>query len=124
MEVLIVDDYATMRRIVKNLLRDLSITANTTEADSGATGIAQVLSRTFDLIICDSTLGDMTGLQVLQSARATPAQKNTPFVMIMPTKASPADAAAMQTAGKCTVLIKPFTKEQLKAKIDAVYPVG
>ncbi len=122
MEVLIVDDYATMRRIVKNLLRDLSITANTTEADSGATAIAQSRARTFDLIICDSTLNDMTGLEVLQSVRAEPAQKNLPFVMIMPTKPSPADAAAMQTAGKCTVLIKPFTREQLKAKIDAVMP--
>lgn len=117
MPILIVDDYNTMIRILRNLLRQLGFT-NIDEACDGRTALAKMRSKDYALVISDSNMAPMTGLELLQRVRADERIKATPFVMIAN---DPSEGAQAETrAGASTYLVKPFNAQSLKSKLVPV----
>ncbi len=118
MPVLIVDDYKTMLRIVRNLLRQLGFT-NVEEATDGAAALAKARQQNFGLIISDWNMEPMTGLQLLKEVRADEALKTTPFIMIT-AESKTENVVAAKQAGVNNYIVKPFNAETLKSKMSAV----
>jgi two-component system chemotaxis response regulator CheY len=112
MPILIVDDYNTMIRILRNLLRQLGFT-NIDEANDGAAALAKMRLKDYALVISDAHMAPMTGRELLERVRADDRIGKTPFVMV----ANDADDAA---AGASTTIFKPFTAQALKAKLEPV----
>jgi len=119
MNVLIVDDYNTMLRIIKNLLKQLGFN-NVDEATDGAAAFEKVQQKEYGLIISDWNMEPMTGLDFLKALRGADAPyKNTPFIMI--TAESKTENVVMaKQAGVNNYIVKPFNAETLKTKIAAV----
>jgi len=118
MPILIVDDYKTMLRIIRNLLRQLDF-QNVEEAGDGASALQLLESREFSLIISDWNMEPMTGLQLLREVRKSPRLKAIPFIMI--TAESKTDnVIAAKEAGVSNYIVKPFNAETLKAKLSSV----
>jgi two-component system, chemotaxis family, chemotaxis protein CheY len=117
MPILIVDDYNTMIRILRNLLRQLGFT-NIDEACDGRTALAKMRSKDYALVISDSNMAPMTGLELLQRVRADERTKSTPFVMIANDPSEGAQAEAR--AGASSYLVKPFNAQSLKSKLVPV----
>lgn len=116
--VLIVDDYKTMLRIVRNLLKQIEFN-NVEEAADGAEALAKLRSGSFGLIISDWNMQPMTGLQLLQEVRADSKLKSIPFIMV--TAESKTDnVVAAKRAGVSNYIVKPFNAETLKEKIEKV----
>lgn len=116
--VLIVDDYKTMLRIVRNLLKQIEFN-NVEEAADGAEALAKLRSGSFGLIISDWNMQPMTGLQLLQEVRADSKLKSIPFIMV--TAESKTDnVVAAKRAGVSNYIVKPFNAETLKEKIGKV----
>jgi two-component system chemotaxis response regulator CheY len=119
MPVLVVDDYATMIRIIRNLLRQLGF-ENVDEASDGRAALAKLRARKFGLVISDWNMEPMTGYELLQEVRADRALFATPFIMI--TAESKTDnVIAAKKAGVNNYIVKPFNAATLKGKIDAVF---
>jgi two-component system chemotaxis response regulator CheY len=118
MPVLIVDDYKTMLRIVRNLLRQLGFN-NVEEATDGAAALAKARQQNFGLIISDWNMEPMTGLQLLKEVRADDALKGTPFIMIT-AESKTENVVAAKQAGVNNYIVKPFNAETLKTKMSAV----
>lgn len=118
MPVLIVDDYKTMLRIVRNLLRQLGFT-NVEEATDGAAALVKARQQNFGLIISDWNMEPMTGLQLLKEVRADDALKATPFIMIT-AESKTENVVAAKQAGVNNYIVKPFNAETLKSKMSAV----
>lgn len=115
MPILIVDDYNTMVRIVRNLLRQLGF-SNIDEASDGATALVKLRAKDYALVISETNMGPMTGRELLARLRADERTKATPVVML-----ADDDAEAAQTearAGSLCSLLKPFTAQSLKAKLE------
>lgn len=110
MPILIVDDYNTMIRIVRNLLRQLGF-SNIDEATGGDVALAKLRAKDYALVISDSGMSPMTGQELLARVRADARTRQTPFVMIGD------DAEAAQAGTSATIAI-PFTAQALKAKIE------
>ncbi len=110
MPILIVDDYNTMIRIVRNLLRQLGF-SNIDEASGGDVALAKLRAKDYALVISDSGMSPMTGRELLARVRADERTRQTPFVMIGD------DAGAAQAGASATIAI-PFTAQALKAKIE------
>ncbi len=122
MNVLIVDDYKTMLRIIRNLLKQIDF-HNVEEAVEGAEALARLRAGNFGLVISDWNMQPMTGLQLLQEVRADTRLKSTPFIMI--TAESSADnVVAAKRAGVSNYIVKPFNAETLRDKIERVLPHG
>lgn len=119
MKILIVDDFSTMRRIIKNLLRDLGFT-NTHEADDGMTGLPMLQSGNFDFLITDWNMPGMTGIDLLKSIRADAKLKNLPVLMVTAEAKRDQIIEAAQ-AGVNGYVVKPFTAAVLKEKIDKIF---
>jgi two-component system chemotaxis response regulator CheY len=119
MKILIVDDFSTMRRIIKNLLRDLGFT-NTHEADDGMTGLPMLQSGNFDFLITDWNMPGMTGIDLLKSLRADAKLKNLPVLMVTAEAKRDQIIEAAQ-AGVNGYVVKPFTAAVLKEKIDKIF---
>lgn len=118
MEVMVVDDYPTMRRIIKNLLAELNFT-NVTEASDGADALKRIQARPPGLIVSDWNMEPMTGLQLLQQVRADKALQDIPFIMV--TAESKTDnVVAAKNAGVNNYIVKPFNAETLRGKMSAV----
>jgi two-component system, chemotaxis family, chemotaxis protein CheY len=119
MNVLIVDDYNTMLRIVKNLLKQLGFN-NVDEATDGSAALEKVKGKSYGLIISDWNMQPMTGLDLLKAIRgSTEAYKSTPFIMV--TAESKTENVIMaKQAGVNNYIVKPFNAETLKTKIAAV----
>lgn len=116
--ILIVDDYKTMLRIIKNLLSQLGFN-NVEEAISGSTALTKLKEKKFDLIISDWNMDQMTGYDLLKSVRADPELKNLPFILI--TAESKTDnVVAAKAAGVNNYIVKPFNAETLKTKLVSV----
>lgn len=116
--VLIVDDYKTMLRIVRNLLKQIEFN-NVEEAADGAEALAKLRSGSFGLIISDWNMQPMTGLQLLQEVRTDSKLKSIPFIMV--TAESKTDnVVAAKRAGVSNYIVKPFNAETLKEKIEKV----
>lgn len=119
MKILIVDDFATMRRIVKNLLRDLGF-KNTSEADDGATALPMLKNGEFDFVITDWNMPNMQGIDLLQAMRADEKLKKIPVLMVT-AEAKREQIVKAAGAGVNGYVVKPFTSETLKAKIEKVF---
>jgi two-component system chemotaxis response regulator CheY len=119
MPILVVDDYATMIRIIRNLLRQLGF-ENVDEASDGRAALAKLRARKFGLVISDWNMEPMTGYELLQEVRADRALFAMPFIMI--TAESKTDnVIAAKKAGVNNYIVKPFNAVTLKGKIDAVF---
>jgi two-component system chemotaxis response regulator CheY len=114
MPILIVDDYNTMIRILRNLLRQLGF-CNIDEASDGRTALSKLRAKDYALVISDWNMAPMTGLELLQRVRADERYKATPFVMV----ANDSDNRDLDRAG-ATYLAKPFTAQSLKTKLVGV----
>jgi two-component system, chemotaxis family, chemotaxis protein CheY len=119
MKILVVDDFSTMRRIVKNLLRDLGFT-NTQEADDGTTAWPMLQSGNFDFLITDWNMPGMTGIELLQKVRADDSLKTMPVLMVTAEAKRDQIVAAAQ-AGVNGYVVKPFTAAALKEKIEKIF---
>ncbi len=118
MPILIVDDYKTMLRIVRNLLKQLGFD-NVDEATDGASALAKMRSKSYGLVISDWNMEPMTGFELLKEVRADDHLKQTPFIMV--TAESKTDnVIAAKKAGVNNYIVKPFNAQTLKAKLQAV----
>ena len=119
MKILVVDDFSTMRRIVKNLLRDLGF-ANTVEADDGLTALPKLQAGGIDFLVTDWNMPGMTGLDLLKAVRADPKLAHMPVLMV--TAEAKRDQIIMAAqAGVNGYIIKPFTAATLKEKIEKIF---
>lgn len=118
MPILIVDDYKTMLRIVRNLLKQLGFD-NVDEATDGASALAKMRSKSYGLVISDWNMEPMTGFELLKEVRADDHLKQTPFIMV--TAESKTDnVIAAKKAGVNNYIVKPFNAQTLKSKLQAV----
>jgi len=119
MKILIVDDFSTMRRIIKNLLRDLGFT-NTDEADDGQTALPKLEAGGFDFLVTDWNMPGMQGIDLLKAVRAHPDLKELPVLMVTAESKREQIIEAAQ-AGVNGYIVKPFTAATLKEKIDKIF---
>lgn len=119
MKILIVDDFSTMRRIIKNLLRDLGFT-NTAEADDGATALPMLQNGNFDFLVTDWNMPGMTGIELLKAVRADDRLKDMPILMVTAEAKRDQIVEAAQ-AGVNGYVVKPFTAAVLKEKIEKIF---
>jgi two-component system, chemotaxis family, chemotaxis protein CheY len=119
MKILIVDDFSTMRRIIKNLLRELGF-SNTSEADDGSTALPILKGGGFDFLITDWNMPNMEGIALLKAVRADPMLKSLPVLMVTAEAKRDQIVEAAQ-AGVNGYIVKPFTAETLKEKIDKIF---
>jgi two-component system chemotaxis response regulator CheY len=118
MPILIVDDYKTMLRIVRNLLKQLGFD-NVDEATDGSSALAKMRSKNFDLVISDWNMEPMTGYEFLKEVRADQALKSTPFIMVT-AESKTENVIAAKNAGVNNYIVKPFNAATLKQKLTAV----
>ncbi|MGO3344991.1 MAG: chemotaxis response regulator CheY [Marinomonas sp.] len=119
MKILIVDDFSTMRRIIKNLLRDLGFT-NTVEADDGTTALPILQGGSIDFLVTDWNMPGMTGIELLRAVRADAKLKTIPVLMVTAEAKRDQIIAAAQ-AGVNGYVVKPFTAVALKEKIEKIF---
>jgi len=119
MKILIVDDFSTMRRIIKNLLRDLGFT-NTQEADDGSTGLPMLQSGNYDFLITDWNMPGMTGLDLLKAVRADSKLAKLPVLLVTAESKREQIIEAAQ-AGVNGYVVKPFTATTLEEKISKIF---
>lgn len=118
MNILIVDDYKTMLRIIKNLLSQLGFNS-VDEATNGSMALVKLKEKRYDLIISDWNMEPMTGLELLKIVRSEESIKHIPFIMV--TAESKTDnVIAAKEAGVNNYIVKPFNAETLKAKLVSV----
>ncbi|HVZ06812.1 chemotaxis response regulator CheY [Rhodopila sp.] len=118
MNVLIVDDYKTMLRIIRNLLKQIEFN-NVEEASDGAEALQKLRKGNFGLVISDWNMEPMTGLQLLQEVRADSRLRATPFIMVT-AESKAENVVAAKAAGVSNYIVKPFNAETLKDKIEKV----
>ncbi|WP_178114421.1 MULTISPECIES: chemotaxis response regulator CheY [unclassified Pseudomonas] len=119
MKILIVDDFSTMRRIIKNLLRDLGFT-NTVEADDGITAIPILNSGSIDFLVTDWNMPGMTGIDLLRHVRADEKLRSLPVLMVT-AEAKREQIIEAAQAGVNGYVVKPFTALALKEKIEKIF---
>ncbi len=119
MEVLVVDDFATMRRILKNILRQIGFT-NISEADDGKDALNMLKKKKFDLILCDWNMPEMPGIELLKRVRADDGLKDIAFVMVTAEAKKENILAAVQE-GVSNYVVKPFTAETISEKLEKVF---
>ncbi|WP_043991578.1 chemotaxis response regulator CheY [Vibrio sp. AND4] len=119
MKILIVDDFSTMRRIVKNLLRDLGFN-NTQEADDGLTALPLLKKGGFDFVVTDWNMPGMQGIDLLKHIRADAELKQLPVLMIT-AEAKREQIIEAAQAGVNGYIVKPFTAATLKEKLDKIF---
>lgn len=119
MKILIVDDFSTMRRIIKNLLRDLGFN-NTQEADDGQTAWPMLQTGNFDFLVTDWNMPVMTGIELLEKVRANEELASLP-VLLVTAEAKKEQIVQAAQAGVNGYVVKPFTAITLKEKIDKIF---
>ena len=119
MKILIVDDFSTMRRIIKNLLRDLGFN-NTSEADDGLTALPMLQSGNFDFLVTDWNMPGMQGIDLLKAVRADERLCKLPVLMVT-AEAKREQIVEAAQAGVNGYIVKPFTAGTLKEKIDKIF---
>lgn len=118
-KILVVDDFSTMRRIIKNLLRDLGF-VNADEADDGLTALPMLQAGNYDLLITDWNMPGMQGIDLLRAVRADPKLSSMPVLMVTAEQKKAQIIEAAQ-AGVNGYIVKPFTAGTLKEKLDKIY---
>ncbi|HWU84882.1 MAG TPA: chemotaxis response regulator CheY [Rhodocyclaceae bacterium] len=116
---LVVDDFSTMRRIVRNLLKELGFT-NVDEAEDGVVALSKLQGGGFDFVVSDWNMPNMDGLTLLQTVRSDPALKNLPFLMIT-AEAKKENIIAAAQAGASGYIVKPFTAATLNEKMTKIF---
>ena len=119
MKILIVDDFSTMRRIIKNLLRDLGFN-NTQEADDGTTALPMLQTGNFDFLVTDWNMPGMQGIDLLKAVRADEKLASLPVLMVT-AEAKREQIVEAAQAGVNGYVVKPFTAATLKEKIDKIF---
>jgi two-component system chemotaxis response regulator CheY len=117
-QILVVDDYQTMIRIIRNLLKQLGF-ENVDEAADGAAALQKMRNRPYGLVISDWNMEPMTGFELLKEVRADESLKATPFIMIT-AESKTENVIAAKKAGVNNYIVKPFNAQTLKAKIASV----
>ena len=116
LQILVVDDYITMVRIVRKLLKQIGY-ENVDEASNGAMALAMIKEKNYGLIISDWNMEPMTGFELLKHVRASEAGAKTPFILVT-AESRPDNVVAAQKEGVNEYLVKPFSAPVLKEKID------
>jgi two-component system, chemotaxis family, chemotaxis protein CheY len=119
MKILIVDDFSTMRRIIKNLLRDLGFD-NTQEADDGNSALPMLRTGNYDFLVTDWNMPGMSGIELLKTVRADAGLASLPVLMVTAESKREQIVEAAQ-AGVNGYIVKPFTAVTLKEKIDKIF---
>ncbi|GAA0857787.1 chemotaxis response regulator CheY [Aliiglaciecola litoralis] len=119
MKILVVDDFSTMRRIIKNLLKDLGFT-NVQEADDGSTALPMLQQSDFDFVVTDWNMPGMQGIDLLRAIRADDNLKHLPVLMVT-AEAKKEQIVAAAQAGVNGYVVKPFTANTLKEKLDKIF---
>ncbi|WP_374404336.1 chemotaxis response regulator CheY [Niveibacterium sp.] len=119
MKFLVVDDFSTMRRIVRNLLKELGYT-NVDEAEDGAVALQKLQGGGFDFVVTDWNMPNMTGIELLQAIRASSALKDLPVLMIT-AEAKKENIIMAAQAGASGYIVKPFTAATLSEKMGKIF---
>lgn len=119
MKILVVDDFSTMRRIIKNLLGELGF-SNIVEADDGATALPILKEGDIDFLVTDWNMPNVPGIELLQKVRADDSLKDTP-VMMVTAEATREQIVQAAEAGVNGYIIKPFTAQTLEEKIKTIF---
>ena len=119
LKFLVVDDFSTMRRIVRNLLKELGYT-NVDEAEDGAIALQKLNSGSFDFVVTDWNMPNMDGLALLQAIRRSPQLKHLPVLMIT-AEAKKENIIAAAQAGASGYVVKPFTAATLAEKLEKIF---
>ncbi len=118
MKILVVDDFSTMRRIIKNILKEIGYT-NVDEADDGSTALEKLKSSRFDFVVTDWNMPNMPGIELLKAIRQDPELKATPVLMVT-AEAAKENVVTAVAAGVNNYIVKPFTAAALKERIDLI----
>lgn len=118
MNVLIVDDYKTMLRIIGNLLKQLGF-ANVDEATDGSMALQMFKEKQYGMVISDWNMEPMSGLDLLKSVRALPSNNNVPFIMVT-AESKTENVIVAKQAGVSNYIVKPFNADTLKTKIASI----
>ncbi len=116
---LVVDDFSTMRRIVRNLLKELGFT-NVQEAEDGVEALSKLRADAFDFVVSDWNMPNMTGLELLQKIRADDALKHLPVLMVT-AEAKKENIIMAAQAGASGYVVKPFTAATLDEKLKKIF---
>ncbi|MDE2388572.1 MAG: chemotaxis response regulator CheY [Betaproteobacteria bacterium] len=119
LKFLVVDDFSTMRRIVRNLLKELGF-VNVDEAEDGIVALRKLQDGNFDFIVSDWNMPNMDGLTMLQNVRANEALKNIPVLMVT-AEAKKENIVAAAQAGASGYIVKPFTAAVLEEKLNKIF---
>jgi two-component system chemotaxis response regulator CheY len=118
MKFLIVDDFSTMRRIVRGLLKEMGYT-NADEAEDGAVALGMLKAQAYDFVVCDINMPNMNGFDLLKAAKADPALKHVPILMVT-AEARKEDIVLAAQTGAAGYIVKPFTKATLEEKVQKI----
>ncbi len=118
LKFLVVDDFSTMRRIVRNLLKELGF-SNVEEAEDGTVALTKLHDGSFEFVVSAWNMPNMDGLTLLQNVRADAALRTLPFLMITGEKKKDSNAAVQAGASGC--IVKPFTAATLQEKLDKIF---
>ena len=119
MQILVVDDYNTMIRIIRNLLKQLGF-ENVDDASDGSAALAKMQTRKYGLVISDWNMEPTTGYELLQQTKADEGLRETPFLMVS-ADLDPENVVAARKAGAGGYVVKPFDAQVLKARIESLF---
>lgn len=119
MRILVVDDFSTMRRIVRNILQQLGF-ANIDEAEDGQAALSKLRSGDFEFVISDWNMPNMMGIDLLRTVRADAELKDIPFLMVTAESQKENVVEAVQ-AGVSNYIVKPFTADTLEVKLELIF---
>ena len=120
MPILVVDDYNTMIRIIRNLLKQLGF-EDIDDANDGSAALGKMRGKCYGLVISDWNMEPMTGYELLKEVRADPGLSKTPFIMVT-AESKTENVIAAKKAGVNNYIVKPFNAQTLQSKIEAVFP--
>lgn len=118
MNFLVVDDFSTMRRIVRGLLKEMGLD-NVDEAEDGAVGLSKLRQQRFDFVISDINMPNMNGFEMLKAIKADPALAHLPVLMVT-AEARKEDIILAVQSGAAGYIVKPFTKATLEDKLNKI----
>ena len=119
LKILVVDDFSTMRRIIRNLLKELGFT-HVDEAEDGVVALQRLQAEEFEFVMADWGMPNMDGLQLLQTIRSTPALSHLPVLMIT-AEAKKENIIVAAQAGASGYIVKPFTAATLEEKMQKIF---
>ena len=118
MRILIVDDFSTMRRIIRGLLKEIGYT-NAEEAEDGVIALKTLRQQKFDFVVADINMPNMNGFEMLKSIKGDPALKHLPVLMVT-AEARKEDIILAAQSGAAGYIVKPFTRATLEAKLQKI----